>query len=252
MKKINAKRMAVLLALCLVVTAIPSMASAESQDITGYISTAATTLSYTITPSITLTASPETDVLTISDVVIQNVQGVGRIQLHDIVVKETCSGWKLEDSTKDFKTLPLDSKKFSLVASVGEIEKDLSKGNLVFTDEYISAGSNQTIKFNGNASGTTYEKTEKAIILVATVSGEKASTIINIKINGEDFSAEEGMTWGDWASSEYSKGLYVVDGNYVKVKSQQTKGIYDSTQTTYAVKNIVIAADGIYSATTIA
>lgn len=251
MKKINAKRMAVLLGLCLVVTAIPGMASAETQNITGIITTAATNLSYTITSTITLTASPETDVLTISDVVIQNTQGVGRIQLHDITVKETKNGWKLDASDTNFKTLPLDSKKFSLIAKNGSMVKDLSNENMIFTDQFIDAKSQETIKFNGCASGSTYEAQEEAIILVATISGEKANRLFEFKISGIDYTAEEGMTWGEWAASEYSKSLYVIDGGYIKLKEQQTKGIYDSEMSTFNVKDHVIKSNGTYSTTSI-
>ena len=231
-KNFKTLRMALLLVLCLAFTAIPGMASAETkqENVTGLIQTAETSLNYTFSPTITLTQSPETDVLTISDLTIENNQGVGRIKLEGLVKDKTVNGWKLEASDTNFKDLPLNSRKFSLVASIDGKTCDMSKGALSLVNKYIDAKEKAVIEFSGKASGSTYTKGERAIIMILTVAPQSEERYTKMCVDLCYYTIDYDMTWGQWLESELStnSGFEISDG-FVKVKGGDNYVYYQST-----------------------
>ena len=67
------------------------------------------------------------------------------------------------------------------------------------------------------------------------IGGETTTNLISFTIAGTTYQAEEGMTWGDWLTSEYNTGGYGASGNYVMLLS---KTVYSGTSRVYLSNTI--------------
>lgn len=63
-------------------------------------------------------------------------------------------------------------------------------------------------------------------ILESIINGVGSISLITFTINGTQYQAEEGMTWGEWVNSEYSNGQYISEGGFISPVNSTMNGIY--------------------------
>jgi hypothetical protein len=55
------------------------------------------------------------------------------------------------------------------------------------------------------------------VIFVDGVETATVANLISFTINGKQYQAEEGMTWGEWVASEYNTDNYFVENDRIKI-----------------------------------
>jgi hypothetical protein len=61
------------------------------------------------------------------------------------------------------------------------------------------------------------------------------TNLITFRIDGSEYQAEEGMTWEEWAYSEYNSDKYVINNEQL---CGFTMGVVSSSYSTYDAVNI--------------
>lgn len=108
----------------------------------------ATPMDVTVSDAITMTAGADTNVATVSDLIVTNNSTAGVINVNNMNVTAKSSWTKVADTT-DFAKLPMNAKQFSLVYKTHDLNADYATVQSVNPTEIL------TMKLSGKTGAVT-------------------------------------------------------------------------------------------------
>ena len=139
---------------------------ADTATVPVHINVAESTVSFSITEKITMTAAAGSPVLSVEDLVISNTGTMGQIRLDSLSVTAE-NGWTLVDGDEDFVNMAVNAKKFSLSAE----NKDFAVSGTVKPGLTARVGGTMTVHFTGKTGASTEAVSDLQIAeITATVS----------------------------------------------------------------------------------
>lgn len=160
-------------------------------------------IDFYITENISMSAAAGETALSIDDLVIENNDGNGyRINVSGIAVIPA-AGWTIKPASESFAE-KIDVREFSLRTA----NHDFYAGSLNEVTE-LETGTSKIYSFTGQTSVFTTAISEKAADIVVTI-GFMPPDLIHFTVDGDAYSAIEGMTWRQWVNSGYNTGGFKI------------------------------------------
>lgn len=154
----------------LVVVMLMAMATgacfASTETIPAHINVPATSIDFSVTEKINMTATANSATLTVDSLAVTNNSAMGVLSI-DSVEATAANGWTLVADTTDFANLSANAKQFSLVADTA---KDMSTGKYQAAGT-VAPGMTDTTSFTGKTGMVTAALNDvKVADVVVTIS----------------------------------------------------------------------------------
>lgn len=209
--------------------AVTTAHAAETVNVPAYMELDAATLDVTVSEKITMINDGKSEVMEVSDLQVTNNATAFRVKITEIDLFPIADNWEITYDSENFKSMPANSKMFSLVAD----GIDLCDAPIALTDRIVGAGATETIVLTGKTCASTVSLSDIQVLnLILTISMEESFPRIAFTIGQGPHTALEGMTWAEWVESEYNTGISVMGSTRtIGISSDGTKIVSDSDST---------------------
>ena len=236
------KIMAAALAVIMLISLIPAAAFASNVPVT--LTAAPVSLTVTVTESIQLTRPDATKAdLAVTDLTVTSGMTAGSVEITNMEVN-TQNGWTLTTKGDSFESMAANSKKLYM----GYGSHDFTAGDLELED-VLAPSESKTYSLSAKTGITTQAISNEQVANVVLTIGlvDAGPAMIEFTINGTPYQAEEGMTWEEWAESDYNDSLiYHVLSDYIMGHSGNVVR-YDDTITDVLKTETIIDGHAYYN-----